>query len=632
VLAFSAQSGPTDALYVVPFKHRPPKGAQAPQISLGGRRRLTVKHPEGRRFIEISDPTFSPDGKEIAFTALTDVGQLDIYAISVKGGTARQITNDAYAEHDLAWASDGIYCSSDATDHGLYNLFRIDPATGARTRLTTGNWNDRHPSPQSDGSVLYSSDATGKTDLYQLKGGETRKLSDFATGLYSPATAPQARGIWAGTFYRGRWRIVEVPRVAWLEEPAVAVAAPAGPVFPIPQEDFPDQTPSYNAYSAGNWRPEAGIVYGGGASNAVAGRAAVLFSDILRDRVLYVDLAIYGSFDLTQALVLFENRASKNAYVLGAFHFVQQQLDKQDPNLQFLQRDFGAVGTLRFPIDRFRRFETELSLGAVERYCLTDFNIDRTVICGGARSTSPAAQGWDKRNSGVNPQIGPTLRYGYDTVRYDPATGPLAGGSMLFEVGGNYLPWRRAVSGFARTDLAHWWQIAGRANFSLRGALGTSFAPDDNSRTWARSWWLTSADNLRGYYPLDLPYLIGQHYYVVNAELQLPLDPIIRLAIFDYIEGVAAMDFGGVFNNFERRSGCSPKNDVCADGNRVTPNDLGAWDVRTLTGVLGVNVLFGPLLLRVHFGHPISIGGIRTPAIQSDTSWVTNITLRYFFF
>jgi len=417
-------------------------------------------------------------------------------------------------------------------------------------------------------------------------------------------------------------------------------------VLPIPQEDFPDSTPSYNAYSAGNWRPEAGIVYGGGASNAVAGRAAVLFSDILRDRVLYVDLAIYGSFDLTQALVLFENRAAKNSYVLGAFHFVQQQLDKVDPNLQFLQRDFGAVGSLRFPIDRFRRFETELSVGAVERYCLTDFNIDRPTICGGARTNSVNALDWDHRNSGVNPQIGPTLRYGYDTVRYDQYTGPLAGGSMLFELGGNYLPWRRAVSGFARADLAKWWQLAGRANFSFRVAGGTSFAPNDNSRTWARSWWLTSADNLRGYYPLDLPYLIGQHYYVANAELQLPLDPIIRLAIFDYIEGVAAMDFGSVFNNFSTRRGCSAKSNQCItrvpdptdpSGSKtvattVTPNDLGAWDNRSLTGVLGVNVLFGPLLLRVHFGHPISIGGVRTPAQQSNTSWVTNITLRYFFF
>jgi hypothetical protein len=634
MVAFAAQTGPGDTLYTTPYKYRPPARGKPPSIDVGSRRRLSVKHPRGLRFIEISDPVFSPDGKQLAFVAMTDEGGLDIYVVPSKGGTARQVTRDAYAERDLAWGKDGIYCASDATDHGRYNVFRIDVSSGARTRLTTGNWNDRHPRPQSDGSVLFSSDANGKPDLYLLKEEKVRRLTDFATGLYSPAAAPQARGIWAGTFYRGHFRMVEVPKVAWLEEPAVAVAAATGPVLPIPQDDFPDRTPSYQAYAWGNWRPEAGIVYGGGASNAIAGRAALLFSDILRDHILYLDLSIYGSFELTQGLVLFENRAARTSYVFGAFHFVQQQLDRVDPNLEYLQRDFGVVTSLRFPLDRFRRFEAEMSFGAVERYCLTDFNVTsgRLNICGGLQTVNTRVGDWDRRNGGVNPQLGPTFRYGYDTVRYDQLTGPISGNSLLLEVGGNYLPWRRAITGFARADAAKWFQLGGRANFSIRVAGGTSFAPNDNSQTWARSWWLTSADNLRGFYPLDLNYLIGQNYYVANAELQLPLDPIVRLAIFDYIEGVAAMDFGGVFDGFKTRSGCRPSDTVCDDGTPVGANALGAWDARTLTGVLGLNVLFGPLLLRVHFGHPFDIGGVRTPAQQSNTSWVTNVTLRYFFF
>ena len=48
--------------------------------------------------------------------------------------------------------------------------------------------------------------------------------------------------------------------------------------------------------------------------------------------------------------------------------------------------------------------------------------------------------------------------------------------------------------------------------------------------------------------------------------------------------------------------------------------------------LLGFNLLFGPLLLRVHFGHPFDIGGVRTPALQRGSSWVTNVTLRYFFY
>jgi hypothetical protein len=627
LLAFSAQSGAGDVLYLQRYQHQPPSRGKPPTLEVGPRERLAVAHPSGRRFIEIWDPVFSPDRRAIAFVGITDAGQQDIYTVAVEGGVARQLTDDDFAEHDLAWGSAGIYCASDSTDHGRFNLFRIDPEKGVRTRLTTGDWDDHHPAPLANGSVLFASGAAGKTDLYLLQDGATRRVTDFATGLTAPAVAAQGRGIWASTFYRGQFRMVEVPQVAWLDEPRVPVAAPSGPVLRIPREELPPRTPSYDPFNLSNWRPEAGAVYGGGAGGyGVAGTAAVLFSDMLRDRILYVNLSVFGSFDLTQALALYEDRSARTAWVLGGYHFVGQQIDRNDANLAYLQRDFGAVGTLRFPLDRFRRVEAELAVSGVQRYCLTNFNVDQPISCGSGQVPSDAAEQWRRANGGVNPQLGPTFRFGYDTVRYDPRAGPISGDSLLLELGGGWLPWRSAVHGFARADTVKYWRIIGRAKFLLRVAGGTSFAPDEAGRLWARSWWLTSADNLRGYGPFDVAYLIGQNFYVATAELQLPLDPIIRLAIFDGLMAVFGADFGSVFNHWSTRAGCSASDPLC------TPNDLGAWDNRTLTAVLGFNVLFGPLLLRVHFGHPFDIGGVRTPALRFGTSWVTNVTLRYFFF
>ena len=402
-----------------------------------------------------------------------------------------------------------------------------------------------------------------------------------------------------------------------------------GDVLEIPTVDLPQDPRTYDALSLRNWKPEAGFVYGGGAGNAVAGRAAVLFSDMLRDHVMFVDLSVLGSFDYTQALVLYENRSQRLGWVLGGFHFVQQNLDRLDPSLAYYQRDFGILGALRYPLDRFRRVEAELTVGGTQRYCPVEFTNVLALSCGDifptATSIYPDRESWDQRNGSVNLTISPTFRWGYDTIRYDYATGPLAGHSVLAEVGGGYLPGRDAVHGFAHLDAQQYFQLGRRANIGFRAAAGTSFSPNEQSRLWERSWWLTAADNLRGFYPLDIENLIGRNFYVANAELQLPLDSLVRLVIFDYVEGVAALDFGGVFDRWNT-STARPQ----ADGS-IARQDLGAWDARTLTGVLGVNVLFGPLLLRVHFGHPYDIGGLETPALRDNASWVTNVTLRYFF-
>jgi hypothetical protein len=629
ILVYAAQDGGGDSLYVQRFKHEPPGANGPPKLTLGKREHIEVTAP-GRRILEVSDPALSRDGSHLAFVGLTEEGQEDIFVVPIAGGRARQVTDDAYSERDLYWGQDGIYCVSDSTDHGRYNVFRVDAGTGERTRLTTAPFNMHSPRAQSDGSVLYVSDEGGKADIHLLKDGKTRRLTDFATGIGSPSPSPGARGVYATTFYRGRFRMVEVPKVALLDEAATEVAPAEGPVLDVPKEDIPAETSTYSAYSFRNWHPEAGIVYGGGATNAVAGRAAMLFADILRDHQLYLDLSVYGSFDLTQGLILYEDRSRRTDLAFGAYHFVQLQFDRtfQNSTLYFLQRDFGASAAVRFPLDRFRRLEAEIGLGGVQRYCLSDAAIPRDY-CGGGASPVVTDQ-WNSKNGGVNPVFLPTLRFGYDTVRYDPFTGPIAGGSAVLEVGGGYLPLRSAVYGFARADVAKYWTLLGRSNLMLRFAGGSSFAPDHEQLIWSKVWWISSADNLRGFSPYDFNQLVGQNYYVANLELQFPLDPLVRLLIFDYLEGVAALDFGGVFNGWDSQYAylCDQTGSQCAN----VPVAYGAWDSRTLTGVLGVNVLFGPLLLRVHFGHPFDIGGQLTPAMAAGQNWVTNITLRYFFF
>jgi hypothetical protein len=635
VLAFAAQDGPGDSVYSMPFWRSHPAERKPAVLGLGARRRLEVRHPAGGRFIEISDLAFSPDHRQLAFVALTEDGQRDVWVVPAAGGTARQVTDDPWDERDLAWGHDGILCASDATDHGRFNLFRLDPATGARTRLTTEPADDRHPVPLPDGRVIFSSDRGGKPDLYELHLGRVRRLTDLATGLWHPGPALPGRGLLAQTFHRGRFRLVAVPPTALLEEPGGAVAPPPGPPLPIPSDPMPAEVPAYDSTRLANWRVEGGFLGAAAAPGAYGGRATVLFGDILRDRLLLVDLAIVYQLEYSQGQVLFQDRSGRRPWVVGLSHFVTPQYDRLDRSLSYYQREFGVSGALLFPLDRYQRVDLELFLGGIRRTCLTDEAAFLYVACAGLQQPHPphypTSADWAALNGGLNAQVAPTVRYGYDDVRLDRYTGPISGRSLLLELGAIWVPNRHAVSGFGRADLGFWIRLVDRANLMFRLAAGTSFAPDDAGRAWSRSWWLSAPDNLRGFYPLDLAWLVGSNYWVYNAELQVPLHWLVSFLFFDYLEGVAAVDFGGVFDRW------STGRDPATGQPRRDPTygyllEPGAWDSRTLTGVLGVNILFGPLLFRLHFGHPFDVGGQPTPALVTHTSWVTNFTMRWFFF
>lgn len=623
LLAFSAQDGAGDRLWARTWSRRKVAAGRPPVLQVGPLREIAAEPAGGGRFIQISDPSFSPDGTMLAFVGVPADGKRDVFVVPTRGGAARRLTDDYWSERDLAWGPDGILLASDATEHGRANLFRLDPEKGGMTRLTTGPWNDRQPRPLPDGSVLFASEAAGKPDVWRLSDGHVSRLTDFATGLRAPAPAPKERGLLASTFSGGTFRIVEVPKALFLAEPPVAVPPAVGEPLPIPVADIDPAAPPYDAWTAKSWRPDALMIFGGGSGDAIAGRAAVLLSDLLRDHTVYADVSVYGSWNYTQAIAFLEDRTRRSTWVWGGFHFVQPQVDRLDTKLSFYQRDFGAFGTWRWPLDRYRRLEGELVLGGVERYCLTDFSAATVADCNGIQAPGAVyatSDAWREVNGGTAPSASASLRAGHDTLRYDPLTGPLRGTSLLAEVGTQWLPTRQAVTGYARFDAQQYWQLAGRANFMLRLAGGTSFSPSREARAWEKSWWVSAPDNLRGFYPFDTGYLVGPHFYVANAELQFPLDPILKLQIFDFVEGVAALDFGGVFDRYE------PGTD--ASGAPLP----GAWEARTLTGVLGVNMLFGPLLLRVHFGRPWDIGGRVTPALYYKESWVTNVTLRWFLF
>jgi outer membrane protein assembly factor BamA len=203
---------------------------------------------------------------------------------------------------------------------------------------------------------------------------------------------------------------------------------------------------------------------------------------------------------------------------------------------------------------------------------------------------------WRAEHRGVRFQTEATTQLGYNTIRYHYATGPLEGTSALLEATAGIQPFHDEYFGNLRLDVERYFSLFGRTNFALRAGAGTTIGG-----RFARSYYLSSFDTLRGVNFGDEPWLLGRNFFFSTAELQIPLNDIIRVAFLSDLEGVIGLDFGGVGNTAR-----------------------GLWDRRVLDFAIGGNILLGPLLLRLHFARPIGIGAA---AGKPDDGWVTNFSI-----
>jgi tricorn protease len=84
-----------------------------------------------------TDPIFSPDGSEIAFTGEYD-GNIDVFVMPAAGGTPRRLTYHPAADHAIGWTPDGknVIFASDRTSYSSFSrLFTVPAVGGFETQL-----------------------------------------------------------------------------------------------------------------------------------------------------------------------------------------------------------------------------------------------------------------------------------------------------------------------------------------------------------------------------------------------------------------------------------------------------------------------------------------------------------------
>ena len=187
-LAFTGQRGGRDVLYLMDVKSR-----------------SVIKRMDFQ-LDQILSPSFSPDGRNIVFSGMKH-GLSDLYIASIDSSSLRQITNDQYGDLQPQWSPDGksIAFASDRGPDTDFEILKIgkwkisiyDIATGNVSILpgqASGTLN-LNPQWAPDGqSIAYITDRTGIANLflYDLSNREHYQLTNVSGAItavaeYSPA-------------------------------------------------------------------------------------------------------------------------------------------------------------------------------------------------------------------------------------------------------------------------------------------------------------------------------------------------------------------------------------------------------------------------------------------------------------
>ena len=144
---------------------------------------------------EVFTPTWSPDGRQVAFSALVG-GLSDLYVYELDRNELKRLTDDAYADlqpawspdgRTLAWVTDRFSTNLDNLDYGDYRLGLFDLAAG-RGRELAAFPEGKHINPQwaPDGASLYFvSDQNGISNVYriQVAGRQITQVTNLYAGV-----------------------------------------------------------------------------------------------------------------------------------------------------------------------------------------------------------------------------------------------------------------------------------------------------------------------------------------------------------------------------------------------------------------------------------------------------------------
>ena len=365
---------------------------------------------------EIFNPTWSPDGNQIAFSAQVG-GLTDLFVYDVASGQLQRLTEDPYADLEPAWSPDGrqiafvtdrFGTSLEQLSYGDYQLAVIDAHPGGHITQLPHLPGAKHINPQwsPDGASLYFlGDPGGITNVYRLSLGDgtIAQVTNVFTGVsgitaLSPAlsVAQKAQRAVFTVYTGGGWAIQALDDVQALaggpvkplpiaaaalpprDRTAVGTGIAAAIKDPAPGLP-PESTVLSNAVKA--YHPKLTLDFVAQPNLAVAtdrfgtyvgGGITLYWSDMLGDHSLVTMAQVNGRISDFAALVAYGNRKSRLnwgvsalqiPYITGAFGaFIDNNGNYVEEVERFKQTDREISGGVVYPFNRSQRLEVSAGL------------------------------------------------------------------------------------------------------------------------------------------------------------------------------------------------------------------------------------------------------------------------------
>ncbi len=389
---------------------------------------------------EIFNPTWSPDGSSVCFSALAG-GATDLFLYDLKTEKLRRLTDDVFGDIHPAWSPDGkwiVFVTERFTTHlptlsiGPYQLALMNLETGEIGRLETFPYADcLNPQWSPDSKAIYFlSDQNGIRNIYRYEkdSGSLTQVTNLMTGVsgitgVSPAlTVAAETGLLAYSVYDdGNYSIYTISSEETLRGatpvPMTSKASPAllppverqgseilgllrNPLFGLPDDaSFP--VSDYRSKLMLDYVSQPQMAFGVDRFGSyIGGGLAFYWSDMLGFHNLATMFQVNNRLIDSAVLLGYQNSVrrwnwgavvQRIPYVYGSYGYGYGQMGGEpvyyEQEYLYRQINYDLAGFISYPFSRFQRVEATAGV-STPKSILWSIPSTTTCCCSGSGKSS----------------------------------------------------------------------------------------------------------------------------------------------------------------------------------------------------------------------------------------------------